>query len=204
MLINISLEHIHISWNGFELQVERGDLEVKLPRILHMLYSEKKFGNQIYVINGPWSFTNLRIWCLCLNMLQSLLLATARLGFEEYHGDVSSIRLYTIDKMNLFRYLYKQSLIWPTGLMYIGQQKNAWRCDLSSWTYSKLSLDQAWAHDWTDIPTGLEDRWVLFGFWDNVLRVAIAWEIHFLDFVDCGWKEVNQLIPNYLMYPNIG
>jgi len=73
MLVNISSDSVGISYDGEYISVPRGGLEIELPQIIIMLYHQKKLDKDIYVVNGPGSFTNLRIGCLVLNMLKSLM-----------------------------------------------------------------------------------------------------------------------------------
>ncbi|MFA7284826.1 MAG: hypothetical protein WC004_03305, partial [Candidatus Absconditabacterales bacterium] len=100
MIINISSDNIYIHCGAEMICVLRGGLEIQLPQIIHHLYTQGNIGKQVFVINGPGSFTNLRIGCLVLNMLNDF-------GLD--------VQLYTVAKMDLYRALWRDACIPAKG-----------------------------------------------------------------------------------------
>ena len=114
LFLNISADKIHAIVNGNETIIEHGDLE---KAIADFLYKQKEIRG-VFIINGPGSFTNLRIVTLALNMYNFL------------HKGVADF--YTIDKISLYKKLYQNNIIPRSGYIYIGQRKNRRKIDLES------------------------------------------------------------------------
>jgi hypothetical protein len=207
MLVNISSDSVGISYDGEYISVPRGGLEIELPQIIIMLYHQKKLDKDIYVVNGPGSFTNLRIGCLVLNMLKSLM--------REYNWTTenqSECKLYTIDKPTLYTNLYKQWAIPSQGLMYIGQQKNYWICNLEQQTFEKTLIDFDTIEGyfpqehWIDQVSAFESSHMLTLSQKDVTTMNIRYKLNVLEVpIDkLGFVESESLSPNYIIQPNIG
>ena len=96
LFINISLENIILSSKDDHIVIARGDLEMNLPQALHDHFSKQDTSISefsVYVLNGPGSFTNLRIGCLCINILKELM-SIKGITIHLYHQDKQT--LYTI------------------------------------------------------------------------------------------------------------
>ena len=97
-----------------------GELEKNLPDFLYSHLPTKvglDQGSRVTVINGPGSFTNLRIATLALNtfnMLHDFSVDFVSVGKIEWYG------LLRVARNDIKRYC----------LMYIGQKKNFWVVDL--------------------------------------------------------------------------
>lgn len=206
LFINISLENIVLSSDDQYIVIPRGDLEMNLPQALYDYFSkqDKNISDfSVYVLNGPGSFTNLRIGCLCVNMLKELM---------EIQG--KKIHLYHQDKKNLYRILSQKGFLVSTGIMYIGQRKNFWVGDLQSDTMQLKAVDK----------TNASGFFLGKNFWidsqGESLNISSA---HHLDFrhqegglqviwnnqvfaaprEQLGFEEVDKLMPNYILEPNI-
>lgn len=194
MLINISSNSVYISYQWNSLEIPRGGLEIEFPKILKKLHDDGSIEEKIYVINGPWSFTNLRVWCLCLNMLKSI----------SIYNDHKEFEIYTIDKVKLFAALYHEGIIGPRGLIYIGQQKNGRLYDIGANIIEKTSL---WDRDSYDRIDGMstcdDERMLRFSWSDEELSVIYKWTSIFCDPLTIGFEKVDLLVPNYMMEPNI-
>lgn len=206
LFINISLENIVLSSDDQYILIPRGDLEMNLPQALYDYFSkqDKNISEfSVYVLNGPGSFTNLRIGCLCVNMLKELM---------EIQG--KKIHLYHQDKKNLYRILSQKGFLVSTGIMYIGQRKNFWVGDLQSDTMQLKAVDERNASGfflgenfWIDsqgeslnIPSAhqLDFRHQEGGLqviWNNQVFAAPREQL--------GFEEVDKLMPNYILEPNI-
>lgn len=203
MLINISSSHVILSLDQHRIiTIPRWWLEIELPKTLYQLYQEWVMQGPLFVINGPWSFTNLRVWCLCLNLLQELLNQSII-----WPTQTKPISLYTLDKIGLYKYLYDQKILWPVGLLYIGQQKNGWRIDLESWDQSTASLinnDEFDRIDEFDSPLFDRDpRQIKTWFHDGHCTIQWWWKHTPFDPLQAWFSLVSTLIPNYIMQPNI-
>lgn len=194
MLINISSNSVYISYQWISLEIPRGGLEIELPKVVKQLYDSNSLEGKIYVINGPWSFTNLRVWCLCLNMLKSI----------SIYNDHKEIEIYTIDKVKLFAALYHEGIIGPRGLIYIGQQKNGRFYSIETNIIEKTLLWERDNYDRIDEMNTCDDaRMLRFGWSDEKLSVMYQWTTVYCNPLTLGFEKVDQLIPHYMMEPNI-
>lgn len=88
------------------------DIERKLPVLL--IACIKKYDiEDILVLNGPGSFTTLRLGCLTLNAIKQF-------------GD-RTITLYSLSKLALYRYAYEAWVLPKEWYIFIGQKKNMWK-----------------------------------------------------------------------------
>lgn len=208
MLINISSDHLYIYQDHNKIVIPRGNLEVQLPKTMNELMSKWDFSKkfEIYVINGPWSFTNLRVGCLVCNMIASIY----------HHTKHIDIWLYDISKLDLFGLLYEKGYLPRYGMIYIWQQKNYWKCDLDMMWWEKVTLAD-YLHDGTidlsDIFEGdyfVDEVWdrtfvneIWFGWDEDNLTILISGKKVEISMKDIPWIQVEKLIPNYILQPNI-
>lgn len=119
MILNLGAELITLStptsYDAFPFHSVEEHLTAKLIN----LYQQDPF-DSLYVINGPWSFTNLRVGSLIATMLHSL--------------SKESVKLFVSSKRDLFRYLYLQGILPANWYMYLGQRKKFWLVDLEKET----------------------------------------------------------------------
>lgn len=209
MLINISSDHLYIYQDNQKLLVSRWDLETNLPKVMHELLSWWDFPSkrlEIYVINGPWSFTNLRVGCLVCNMITNIYKHTKNIDID----------LYDISKMDFYSTLYRADIVPRYGMIYIWQQKNYWKYDLDDMSWEKVGLTD-YLHDGVINLSDLFDGdYFVDEVWDrdflheidiylheDNLIVLLDSKKHKLDMSALRWKKVEKLIPNYLLEPNI-
>lgn len=114
LFANISADKIQFIIDGKETLVEHGDLE---KSIADFMYAQKAIPS-VFIINGPGSFTNLRICSLAFNMYNFL------------HGGQADY--YSLDKLSLYKKLYQQNILPRHGYIYIGQKKNRRKVDLDT------------------------------------------------------------------------
>ena len=206
LFINISLENIILSSADIHSVIPRGDLEMNLPQALHDFFSnqdEKYSEFAVYVLNGPGSFTNLRIGCLCVNMLKELMSLKG-----------ITIHLYHQDKQTLYTILSQQWFLASAGIMYIGQRKNFWICDLASDSIELKPVDE---NNFSSYFTG-KDFWIDSNaetlnipqahqldlrYQEGALQVIWNNQIHSSPRGQLGFEEVDKLVPNYILEPNI-
>lgn len=209
MLINISSDHLYIYQDNQKILIPRWDLETNLPKVMHGLISWWDFSIQkleIYVINGPWSFTNLRVGCLVCNMIASV---------YKYTQDVE-IELYDLSKLDMYKQLYNEHIISRYGMIYIWQQKNYWKCDMQDMSWEKVSLVDHLVDGVIDLSNLFEGEYRVDEVWDRDFLYEIDIDLYEdkmifilddkkyeLDMLSLDWKKVDKLIPNYLLEPNI-
>ena len=193
LFANISSDAVFLSGAWWERVVPRKALEYDVWPLLVSLYRQFAF-EQVYIINGPGSFTNLRLACLAFNSLAFLV------GEE--------IKFFCCDKLQIYASFHQQWLLPRTGLLYIGQQKNIWLSDVSLWTFEltiknvgvegDYFLDQC--VDFREEKKLMVHRWWEKGLcslvWDNK-KMCFAFDQ--LPFVGCPF-----LVPNYMIEASIG
>ncbi len=118
--INISSDKIHLTDGTKEEILARNGIEDILGPVLIDRQKTSPF-TEIFLINGPGWFTNLRVGTLMLNTLNM---------FQE-----KKIQIFEVDKLTLFAHLVKIGLLPEQGIIYLGQKHNVWlaRFARSSW-----------------------------------------------------------------------
>lgn len=197
--INISSDNIHIIHDNQENLIDIKFLERTLPATLKVLYDNKPF-KKFFVLNWPWSFTSLRVWCLSLNMLNFL--------FPN-----QGIKLLSISKIDLYNYLVNQWVLPYKWLIYIWQRKNMRLYDFKLWKFDLILIDDLRAFKeevfvdkmFSDYYLKNIDlnKMVWFWFEDQSLKVTFLWNKSIIDISSLGLLELSQIQPNYIIQPNI-
>jgi len=127
LFANISSDKIQFILDGEETTIEHVDLEKTIAHFLNSKFKmQNSQSNKVFIINGPGSFTNLRIATLSLNMFNYL--------------NNNSVDIYSIDKLTLYKKLYQKKLLPPIGYIYIGQKKNRRQIDLQTMEHSQILI----------------------------------------------------------------
>jgi hypothetical protein len=187
LLVDLSQRDIRVRWNGWVEILPFIDLERNFPTKIYKIFERFPDIQDIIVINGPGSFTTLRIGCLCLNIIQL--------------WRKKNLRFHSITKKELFEHAYRQGFLPATGLMWIGQAKNAWELDLQHDSFEKI-LIEIWAtHVWEEYFFD-ESLWVE----QNVVtiscneRIYMSYKDQQLDIYDlCFQKKSEFVSPEYLV-----
>ncbi|MBP6910659.1 hypothetical protein KBC03_03585 [Patescibacteria group bacterium] len=186
LFANISTDKIHCIVDGNETIIEHGNLE---KTIADFLYAQKDITNAL-IINGPGSFTNLRI---------------ATLGFNLYNFlHKLTTNFYTIDKLTLYKKLYQRNVIPRTGYIYIGQKRNRRKIDLENMHYEMTQdlsdenafVDEVFEHE-------QKEGMVRFGWQDENLMITYKNKITELSLSDLELEPIKVLEANYMMEPNV-
>lgn len=189
---NISADKIQFVLNGKETLIEHGDLEKSIAAFLY----EQKDVDKVLLINGPGSFTNLRITTLAFNMYNFL------------HDN--SADFYSIDKLTLFQKLYHKNFLPRYGYIYIGQRKNRRKVDLETMEHETVQIaeheqqmqesdcfvDQTF--EWEGHSNMLSLSWE----WDSLV-VDYAGQTHAFSIEEMWLEPVKTLEANYMMQPNV-
>jgi len=113
LFANISSDRIFFVQGEQKWELPFGDLEKYLPEFLHTMQGKllPEDGNvKIVVLNGPGSFTNLRIATLACNTFSML---------HDFSRD-----FFPVNKLEWYTQLYKHGVVKRYCVMYIGQRKN--------------------------------------------------------------------------------
>ena len=82
----------------------------------------------MFILNWPGGFTNLRVWTLTVNLLNSL---------ENWKIDA-----YSITKVDFFKHFVNKWILPNKGIIYIWQRKNVWLYDFTKWDYDTIKIDE--------------------------------------------------------------
>ncbi len=129
LLVNISSDKVALDDGNHQELLDRNGIEdVLWPTLLDR--QQKAPFQEVFLINWPGWFTNLRVWTLMLNMMNAV--------------SEQKIEMYSIDKLTLFAYLVKKQLLPATGAIYLGQKHNIWLTDFttSSPTTTEIKLSE--------------------------------------------------------------
>lgn len=188
VFLNISSDRIQCIANGKESILPHGDIE---QTVADLLYGESlKGANKVLILNGPGSFTHLRIGTLALNMYNFL--------------NQNSLELYTIDKLALYQKLYHRNILPQVGYIYIGQRKN-WRKvnleTLSHETVQELTDKDAFIDQLFEGEAA--ENMIRLGWKDDELHIAYKGAEHTLSFAELELEPVKTLEANYMMDANV-
>ena len=201
LFMNISTDQIIISDGEINIFLNRNDVEKVLWPKLVQLFSGWNYKN-IIVLNWPWGFTNLRVWTLCINILNAVM--------------EKQINVYDISKIDLYKKAYEQWLLPKLGVIYIGQKRNVWLWDFWKW-------EKIWQYSFDELKENLD--WQLFldevvddnyyPEWINEyikIKVTFDWDNLNVDYLnkmikfcvnDLGINPLKSITPNYMMDPSI-
>lgn len=204
MFINISTENIILYDTDNSYLIPFRDVEQELTKICINSY-KKYLPDTIYVLNGPWSFTNLRVWSLVVNIL--LLLN-------------NTCKIYTIDKLSLYRSVVNRWFLPDCGYIFMWQRKNVRYYDFKQdtyTTYSKWELQTNMLHN-TDSGQNSnffvdlfvwEDFAEYFQWSPNMINVIYKEDLIVIVFLDEEYNVTDlfsptqKMEPYYAMEPNI-
>ena len=123
LLLNISTDNIYIQIKDETINLDRQEIENIVWPTLIKLYRKYNF-TKVLLINWPWWFTNLRVWTLAINLLNSL---------ENWKIDI-----YSITKIDLFKHFVDQDLLPNKWIIYLWQKKNVWLYNFVKWEYDTI------------------------------------------------------------------
>jgi tRNA A37 threonylcarbamoyladenosine modification protein TsaB len=146
----------------------------------------------IYVLNGPGSFTNLRLGCLVINTLQNL--------------TSENITILSINKPEFRNTCYQHHAIPHRGVLYIGQKKNAWLFDTVTQSHEKKTLEEL-----AQFPDMFREDANLWQTEHKATMHVTTTDCHLtfdnqtttIALTDFPWTQVQTLTPHYLIQPNI-
>lgn len=116
LFINISSDKILLDDGVSQELLSRNGIENTLGPQLIDRYRNRPF-QEIFVLNGPGGFTNLRVGSLMINMLN--------VSLEE------KIQIYSANKLQVYGALVAQGVLPSQGIIYLGQKHNVWLADFT-------------------------------------------------------------------------
>lgn len=127
LFLNISTDQIHIEIKNEKINLDRNNVEnIIWPKLVE-LYKKHSF-KKVVVINWPGWFTNLRVWTLALNLLNSL--------------ENRKIEIYSITKIKLLNFFVQKKILPNKWIIYIWQKKNVRLYDFKKWDYKTIKKDE--------------------------------------------------------------
>lgn len=203
MFIHFSTDQIFIDAWAENVLIPFEDIERNFPNILHKLY-KKYQPSTITVINWPGSFTQLRVACIALNILND------SLGHK--------IEFIDISKIDLYRAAMSIWLLPDIGLVFMWQRKKL-RCMQKDTSEMKI-VDQENVHlclhgEIYFVDRLIEDHPVIDDV-DPALHITnfslAEWAINFeykskmccLNIDSIPHEMTYLLSPRYMMEPQIG
>ena len=205
MFINIATENIILYDRENSYVIPFRDVEQELTKICINSY-KTYLPDSIYVLNGPWSFTNLRVWSLVINIL--LLLAQEK------------CKVYTIDKLSLYKSVMTDSFLPRYGYIFMWQRKNIRYYDFEQNNYTVYSKSELSATTSNFQNSQDENFFIDLFVWQDFAEF-FAWNSSMIDILyrdeevilSFWWKEntithlfspTQKMEPYYAMEPNIG
>ena len=212
LLIHIASDHLYMQASDAEtVYIPYQDLERNFPSLFFAYIADKNI-DTLVVINGPGSFTQLRIACL-----------TLRLYIQSFASPDLAPRCIDIPKLDIYIYMMQQWLLPDTGLVFAGQRKKLFALyagrDLDHDITDDEMLDQTWleTYIWTwqqyraehmtehTLLDTIDATYIHSPFtlvWD-CLETEYMWSTYIID-IEEVWREVAYFRPVYMMEPKIG
>lgn len=125
-VVDISSDMIRLFVEGKVETFARNGVETVFGPHLVEMYRQHPT-NQIFVLNGPGGFTNLRVWWLALSLLNALTWA--------------KIEFFSCTKIDLYSYLVARGDLPGQGALYLGQKHNVWWYDFTQMCSTQLRLE---------------------------------------------------------------
>ncbi len=127
LFLNISTDLVNIEIEKEKIKLDRNEIENTIWPILVKLHKKYKF-KEVFLLNWPWGFTNLRVWTLAINLLNTL---------EKW-----SIDIYSISKIDFFTYFVQENILPNKWIIYIWQKKNVRLYDFINSKYTTIKKDE--------------------------------------------------------------
>lgn len=207
IFMNISIDSVLIdTWDNYRINIPRDNVEKLLWEELVKLHRKIWFDNVI-VLNWPWWFTNLRVWTLCLNVLNTLL--------------ENQLSFYDISKINLYKKAHEKWILPKYWVIYIGQKRNIWLRDfeknekIGQYSFNELKDLEEMKDVKNVFVEGIEEQEYYPDWMYEYIKYHIVydWNIMLID-----WKNYNKnqisidefnleslksIAPKYMMEPSV-
>ena len=127
LFCNISSDKVHIADAQGEIFLERNGIEKVLgPTLIDR--AKKSPLDQVFLVNGPGGFTNLRVWAVTWNLVAHLL---------DLHQQ--TVKFFSCTKIDLYRYFVKKGILPKIWYIYLGQKNAVWKYDFEKDSYEMVN-----------------------------------------------------------------
>jgi hypothetical protein len=167
LFLNISTDHIAIEIWDEKILLDRNDIENTIWKKIVELYRQYKF-TDVFLLNWPWGFTNLRVGTLAMNLLNSL--------------ENGAFNSYSISKIDFFRHFVDQWILPNKWIIYIWQRKNVRLYDFDKWSYDTIKKDEINYENDLFFDLVYEDGY----FEKETIDINLVWEKIILSY---NWKN---------------
>jgi hypothetical protein len=193
-------------WEFYE-EIAYHNLERTLPVFLAGRIKKNPF-THLLVINGPWWFSQLRIGCLCVNLLKS---------------HYPELQIASRNKVDLGHWYHSTWILPQYEIMHIGMKKKLRRVNLKTKETTTIQAADPFAD------THSNDKWlyctdmiaehlfleeypeyrnwmIAYGFDEKWLVRSCLWQTGVLAWGELfgEWKTTDYLMPEYMIDPTIG
>lgn len=179
LFLNISTDNIIIEINWENIILERNDIEDTIWPTLVNLYKKYNFSD-VFLLNWPGWFTNLRVWTLALNLLNTL---------EHWN-----INIYSISKIDFFKHFVDKEILPNKWIIYIWQKKNVRLYDFEKGNYETIKKDEI---DYNQI-LFLDLVYETWYFEKEIININSNWTNIILTY---KWKTFNTTINDLWLTP---
>lgn len=167
LFLNISTDHIAIEIWDEKILLDRNDIENTIWKKVVELYRQYKF-TDVFLLNWPWGFTNLRVGTLAMNLLNSL--------------ENGAFNSYSISKVDFFKHFVDQWILPSKWIIYIWQRKNVRLYNFEKWSYDTIKKDEINYEDEMFFDLVYEDWY----FGKDTIDINLIWENIILTY---NWKN---------------
>lgn len=204
LFIHAGTDYVGVGYPGWYERIPRNGVEYAFPARLIEITKNHDISS-IYLIQWPGWFTNIRVVCLALTMLQSL------------HNHRYSI--FSATKIDIYTQLHEKKFLPTDGYVYIGQRKNRRSIDLNQKKHTitsiligkekKSDFFYDYIHDRESIE--IDERWrdfmqsymIEYVWKDSCMYILYKGQLIDLLQQYNRWDVVSALVPRYGIDPNI-
>ncbi len=191
MLINISSDNIEIIDNNQKkLSIHRNNADEVFPKKIVEMYQKNPF-SKLFVINWPWWFTNLRVWVLVINLLNT---------FEK-----NKIWLFSTSKIEIFKSAFDNWILPKIWYINLWQKKNILKYNFENLenkiiTKNEIDYKESFLDIFSD-DKNLQSQQIKFFYNDNWIWIEFKNKKHLFLIQKC--KQSTELKANYWISPII-
>ncbi len=194
LFCNISSDKVQLLDTKKEQFLERNGIEDTLGPVLFQ-YNKKHSIDSLFLLNWPGGFTNLRVGTLVLNLFNKVLA----------HDKKKPVPIFSITKLDLYKYAFKKWRVPRYGIIYIGQRNNVWKSDFKTGKYTQITLDkidyrEEFFLDFVQAPYR-KNKISMISFSISKGKIACMYKKknHLIDIEDLGIKPTLSIQPEYLI-----
>lgn len=195
LFCNISSDKVHIVDAQGEIFLERNGIEKILwPTLVD--WSKKSPLDQVFLLNGPGGFTNLRVGSLIWNLVAHLL-----------ELDKQKINFFSCTKIDLYRYFVEKGILPKIWYIYLWQKHNVWKYDFENDLYEIVNQPFVFENQYfCDMLSDSLYRWesvdmVKFGCDEQWCFMEWKGEKYWFNPEELWLKAVSSVSPEYMIDP---